>query len=189
MNFELIANVITGLAVIDAIAATRAIAPAFGIPIGSEQEVLDVILPTDLSSTSDPREQLIGSDLYGSSPTFATWRSRTKIVYATPWLWSVNGIGASPVTSWIEVEPGTNQTTFRSRRVARIWPLLLIAAICAHVARFESTELLAFSALVPLAFMLIFIYRPAARVAAGMYHEITANLIRSYKRDSGPPSS
>ncbi len=186
MDVELIAQALAALAIADAIAASMAWLPGFGIPLGTEHETLDLSLPTNLADTTDPRDTLVSSDLYGSSDTFAAWRSATRLAFATPFMWSINGLGASPVTGWIDVlpnvpEPGT--TTFRCRRVARLWPLLLTAAFIVRVSMFGSLELTA-SAALPLVFVVIFVYRPTARVALGMYHEITANLARVHSEDA-----
>ena len=177
---ELVAQALTLVAVADAVAASMAWLPGLGVPLGGDHETLDLSLPENLAEMLDPKDALVSSDLYGSSSTFASWRSATRIAFATPFLWSINGLGASPVTGWIDVLPGVperGKTTFRCRRVARLWPILLLAAFAVRVSTFGSVELTAGVA-VPVLLVVLFVYRPTARIAAGMYHEITANLAR-----------
>lgn len=109
------------------------------------------------------------------------------MAFATPWAWTAAGLGASPVTGWIEVAPATpgpGQTRFRFRRVARLWPLLTVAAFALTIAKYDPPlEFAAVPIGILLVFVAVFMIRPTARVALGMYHEVTANLARDHQRE------
>lgn len=188
MSPDTIYCLLLGLAILDALAATFAFMPGFGIPLGRELETLEIELPTNLAEVTDARTFVIASDLYGTSETFVKWQTRTRIAYACPWLWSLNGLGASPVTAWIEVEPETpsaGKTTFRSRRVARLWPFLILAGGVASSLRHGCMEGSALLSAFGGGAIVLVLLRPTARIAAGMYQEITAGIVRDHRVTEG----